>query len=69
LLDGQPPAGQSEGTDAVRRVVRKDSHRSQPQIEIDFLLASPTVDLTHCLDQFDTVPDGDVSDHAALAGQ
>lgn len=69
LLDRQPPAGQAERADAVRSVLRQDAQCTQPEIEVDLLLATASVDLSHGFHEFHAITDDDVGDNTALAGQ
>jgi hypothetical protein len=69
LLDGQLPLGHAERADGGRGVVREDSKGVQAEIEIDPFLAAAGVDQPLGVSHLHAVPNGDVADDAAFAGQ
>ena len=69
FLDGQLALGQPERPDGGRGVGGEDAQGAQPQVEVDLFLPAAGVHPALGVGQLHAVPDRDVADEAALAGQ
>jgi hypothetical protein len=69
LLDGQLSLGHAERADGGRGAGGEDPEGVQAEVEVDLLLAAAGVDQPLGIGHLHAVPDGDVGDGAALAGQ
>ena len=69
FLDGQLSLGHAERADRGRGVGGEDPEGVQAEVEVDLLLAAAGVDQPLGVGHLHAVPDGDVADDAALAGQ
>jgi hypothetical protein len=69
FLDGELSPGHAERADRGRGVGGEDPEGMQAEVEVDFLLAAAGLNLPLGVGELHAVPDGDVADDAALAGQ